>query len=370
MSALTTLAAEIEKFTVAQGPTIDSDPPSGWPDKDETPIDSIVGITAAGGSSSVVNIVGALTPGELVGGTFSLATDGNVPGGTPAPAGSYGDGLEVAANTATQVSLASPLSDGAGSQSVDVAAVEADQRLFYVGVTSVGLVTEVKNVDTGGLLAVDPSDGDHDPSAGLIAVGEDPLGPVSDGDVVRFTFRRELTGGPPAGRGWRATRPRTTAPADFTTGEAWATAYEAMFLQGSPPPLPAAVASSGAKDACRATIEGLMAVPGMAPVALTSGFLAYWGAISASAGAIWPLTPPSTLSVVPPPGIFAVGLAVLAAMAPGILVPPPTEPFSAFQARAQADALLMATAIHVASQGAQIISQPGASPVPVPFVLT
>lgn len=369
MTALSALAAEIEKFTVAQGPTIDTDPPSGWPDKDEGPIDSIVGVTAGGASGTIVNVSG-LTPGELAGGTFSLSTDGNIPGGTPAPAGSHGDGLEVLGNTATQVTLAASLEDGNGPQVTAVAATSSDQRLFDLGTSNVGTVTGVTNLATGGILAVDPTAGGHDPAAGLIGVGEDPAGPVSSGNSVQFTFRRELSGGPGAGLGWRGTRARVTDPADFTTGEAWATAYDAMFLQGTPPPLAAAVAASGAKDACRGAIEGLMAVPGMAPVALTSGFLAYWGAISAAAGAIWPATPPSSLSVVPPPGIFAVGAAVFAAMAPGILVPPPTEPFSAFQARAQADALLMATAVHLASQGAQIISQPGASPVPVPFVLT
>jgi hypothetical protein len=125
---------------------------------------------------------------------------------------------------------------------------------------------------------------------------------------------------------------------------------------------------ASAKSACRATIETMMAVPGMAPIALTSGLLAFWGAIAAAASTIWPTI--TAVSAVPPPGIFAVGPAVLAATAPTIPIPPPTDPFSAYEARAKADALLMATAIHTASQGGQIITQPGSSPVPVTFVLT
>lgn len=374
MSALVDLKTKMEMFMVSAGPNGDELPvgyvagDGGWPDKPPVPLPSpITGVTPSlSPNNTTINAVG-LTPGALVNGYATLSKDANIPGGAPPPSGFYAEAIKIASNTATAVVLTAPLSDGGPDITVTIAAGADDQVLFNVGHTNVGLVLSVKRIAPATNGAEDPTVPGHNHATGMIGIGA-LTPPVLTGHQIEIKFKKQLAGGAPAGKGYSFVPPRTPpggAPPPLTVGEAWSVAYGAFFAAGSPAPTPGTY--NGAIQAMRSVMDSLSAIPLMGAVALTGGMVAFWGVVAASAPAIF-ASVPSTITVVPPPAIFGVGPAIAAAMLPTVAVPPPAPGMGWTNARSKADVAIMAGAILAASQGAQIIAQPGPAPVPTPIV--
>jgi hypothetical protein len=379
MPSLTTLQAEMAKFMVPVGPNGDEDPPGlvsgdgGWPDKPPTPLPSpTTGLTPSSSPNNTTITASGLSPGAFTGGYATLSKDANIPGATPPPSGFYGEGIKILSNTATSITLEKPLDDGTGEHTALVAATADDQVLFNVGDTNIALVLSVKRLAPATDGAVDASVVGHNLNTGQIGIGE-MSPPIQTGHQVEFKYRRKLAGGHAAGLGYSfvpARAPPGGAPPPLTVGQAWSEAYGAFFGTASPAPAPGTY--TPAIQAMRSVMDSLSAIPGMGAVSFTAGLVAFWGVVSASAPAIF-ASVPSTITVVPPPTIFGVGPSILAAMLsahpPPLMLPaPPAVGPGWTPAQHNADVTTMATEIMLASQGGQIIAQPGPAPVPTPIV--
>ena len=338
---------------------------AGWPDEGLDAADPTTGVTASvGPNNATLTSVGL--PSGLAGGYATVSKDANIPAGSPSPSGFYGEGIKILSNTATQVVLESPIGDGLGEQEVTITAAMNNQVLFTLGVNNIAVVMSVERVAPATDGAVDATVVGHNLATGNIGIGA--LAPaVMAGEDIKFVVRRAFSGGIPAGLGFSLQPPRAAAPPTaLTVGLAWSVAYGDFFAQGVPAPTPGSY--QGAMDAMRSVMDGFSGVIGMGPVSITAGLTAFWGIVAASAATIWPSLP--AVSAVPPPTVFGAGPAIMAVMLPTSVIPVSPPPGNTWtNVRSKADIALLAGAISAVSQGGLVISQPGAAPVPVPFVL-
>jgi hypothetical protein len=358
VAALDTLASEIERFLV---PLVDGspdpagEPELGWPGGAEPPPLPVEGTSPAESSGANKLAASGLTAGEFAGGSLAAPP--------------YWDGATVVNNTADEIEVETDAKNPAGEQSGSVTATEDEQLVFeLLGAPEVSEFSSVKRVSDELLLAIDDANPEHDPASGIFAIHppEDPE-IIHEDDELEVVYFLVGPATVPAGVGFLVAAEHTPT-VDFTTGDAWAGAYTEMVYAGSPPPGPGTL--DGAKSAMKGVIDGMM-IPGMFAPALSLGALAFWSVVAGSAATIWSALG-TAYAAIPPPGVAALGPAMLAAGAACLALGPGTGmAYPEWDPQLPKDAaLILATALHTASQGAQIMTQPGPVPVPVPFVLT
>jgi hypothetical protein len=339
----TTAQPYIESFMV---PATASTPPSlGWPDGAQPPPTPINGTTTTGGIGNTSFASGtALTPSALVNGYASAPP--------------YWQGSKITANTASLVTVIDAADNPAGMQTVTVAATANNQALFTLpGPPDVAKIQGIKRLSPATDIAPDPSNGGHNPAAGVIAIGA-PTPAIASGHVLEFKYVAAFAGPIPAGVAFTIAPPKP-AVTGLSTGAAWAAAYKTLFLAGvanGVPPVPAAV--TAAETAMQTIIDGMMSTPVLAAAAIQAGAVAFWGVVAGASASVFP----ASIAAIPPPALASLAAGFTTAGASASLLPNP-QPWD--PTASQAAAGLFSGALYASMAGAQIIF-PG--PVPFPFL--